>query len=87
MGPVLPVRPARQTSRLVTITVELSNARMDRGRRPRNRTEAYTLGVLPRYGPFSKKGDWNQCVLFDAIVRRLNERNLDQLLNRPLPQV
>jgi hypothetical protein len=41
----------------------------------------------PRYGSFSKKGDWNQGVLFDAIVRLLNERSLGQLLNRPLPQV
>jgi hypothetical protein len=41
----------------------------------------------PRYGALSKEGDWNQGVLFDAIVRQLNGRNLQQLLNRPLPQV
>jgi len=41
----------------------------------------------PRYAPFSKKGDWNQGVVFDAIVKRLNDRNLGQLLNQLLPQV
>jgi V8-like Glu-specific endopeptidase len=40
----------------------------------------------PSYGPLSKKGDWNQGVLFDAIVKRIKERYLGQLLNRPPPQ-
>jgi len=38
------------------------------------------------YGPFSKKGDWNQGVLFDAIVKRRSERKFGHLLNQPLPQ-
>jgi hypothetical protein len=41
----------------------------------------------PKYGPFSKKGDWNQGVLFDAIVKRIKDRKLGELLNQPLPQV
>jgi V8-like Glu-specific endopeptidase len=41
----------------------------------------------PRYGAFSKKGDWNQGILFDAIVKRLNDRKLGELLNQMVPQV
>jgi V8-like Glu-specific endopeptidase len=39
----------------------------------------------PKYGLLTKKGDWNQGVLFDAIVRRIKERKKGQLLNQPLP--
>jgi V8-like Glu-specific endopeptidase len=39
----------------------------------------------PKYGSLTKKGDWNQGVLFDAIVRRIKERKKGQLLNQPLP--
>jgi V8-like Glu-specific endopeptidase len=41
----------------------------------------------PKYGPLSNKGEWNQGVLFDAIVKRLNQQKLGHLLNQPLPQV
>jgi hypothetical protein len=41
----------------------------------------------PKYGAFSKKGDWNQGIPFDAIVTRLKRLELDQLLNQPVPQV
>jgi V8-like Glu-specific endopeptidase len=39
----------------------------------------------PKYGSLSKKGDWNQGVLFDAIVRRIKERKKGQWLNQLLP--
>jgi hypothetical protein len=39
----------------------------------------------PMYGSLSKKGDWKQGVLFDAIVRRINERKKGHLLNRLVP--
>jgi hypothetical protein len=39
----------------------------------------------PKYGPLTKKGDWNQGGLFDAIVRRLRDHKLGELLNQPLP--
>jgi hypothetical protein len=42
-----PVRTSQARSKLVTLTVELSNARTDRGGRLRNRTESYVLGLLP----------------------------------------
>src|SRR5689334_7397462 len=42
-----PVRPTRPTNRLVKLTVELSNTRTDRGKRLRNRTETYVIGLLP----------------------------------------
>jgi hypothetical protein len=50
MEPSQPVRPCQPTSKLVTLTVGLSNTRTDRGGRPRNRTETYTLGVLNGLG-------------------------------------
>jgi hypothetical protein len=40
----------------------------------------------PKYGPLSKMGDWNQGILFDAIVKRLNEQKLSHLFNQALPQ-
>jgi len=45
-NPVEPSPPVRPTSKFVTLTVELSNTRMDRGRRLRNRTESYVLGLV-----------------------------------------
>jgi hypothetical protein len=45
-----PSPPARKP---VTLTVELSNTRTDRGNRLRNRTETYVLGHSPSYDPFS----------------------------------
>jgi hypothetical protein len=54
--------PTRPGGRLVTLTLELANARTDRGDRLRNRTESYTLGVArgtdavafrPAFDPFS----------------------------------
>jgi V8-like Glu-specific endopeptidase len=42
-------------------------------------------GGDPSYGDLSEKGDWNQGVLFDVIVRRLNEQKVGYLLNQPLP--
>jgi hypothetical protein len=43
---VSPMRPSQLTTQPVTLTVELSNTRTDRGGRLRNRTETYVLGVL-----------------------------------------
>jgi hypothetical protein len=40
----------------------------------------------PKYGPHTNKGDWNQGVLFDAIVKRLRDQKLGDLLNEPLPK-
>ncbi len=37
----------RPTNRLIMLTIELSNLRTDQGNRLRNRTETYTLDVLP----------------------------------------
>jgi hypothetical protein len=45
--------PPLPASKPVTLTVELSNTRTDRGNRRRNRTETYVLGQAPRYDPFS----------------------------------
>lgn len=39
----------------------------------------------PSYGSLSKKGNWNQGILFDAIVKRLRFHKLGELLNQPLP--
>jgi V8-like Glu-specific endopeptidase len=39
----------------------------------------------PKYGSQCKKGEWNQGVLFDAIVKRIKERKKGELLNQPLP--
>jgi len=42
-----PIPLPRPTNRLITLTIELSNLKTDQGNRLRNRTETYTLGVLP----------------------------------------
>jgi hypothetical protein len=57
-----PAQPTRPSGRLVTLTLELANARTDRTDRLRNRTESYILGVAhgtdatgfrPAFDPFS----------------------------------
>jgi hypothetical protein len=57
-----PIFPSAHKSRLVTLSIELSNARTDRGGRLRSRTEQHILGVVhgpdvnsftPPYDPFS----------------------------------
>src|SRR5262245_12928600 len=45
--------PPPTANKPLTLTVELSNTRTDRGRRLRNRTETYVLGHAPCYDPFS----------------------------------
>ena len=60
MDPLPPTTPPQPRPRLVTLTLELSNTRTDRGGRPRNRTESYVLGLThpagassPLFDPFS----------------------------------
>ncbi len=37
------------------------------------------------YGEKSRRGDWNEGVLFKAIIKRLNETGCGSLINQPLP--
>jgi hypothetical protein len=40
-----PLLPSEPSSKLVTLTMELANSRKDRGRRLRNRSETYAVGI------------------------------------------
>ena len=92
--PRQPISP-RPTSRLVTVTMELSNTRTDRGRRPRNRTETYVLGVQhgPGAGLPASPGDlftfccYRALLLGDpvVVVRAKAQPGGRMILTDPLP--
>lgn len=50
MNTFVPVACPDEPSKIVSLTLVLSNARTTRNDRPRNRTETYTIGVLPPDG-------------------------------------
>jgi hypothetical protein len=87
MEPDAPIQPEPLIP--VTLTVEISNTRTDRGRRLRNRSESYFLGAepaLPVYDPFSFCC-WRALLLGSpaVVIRATAMPGRRGLLSEPLP--
>jgi hypothetical protein len=90
-----PVLLPGQQSKLVTLTLEVANSRIDRGRRLRSRTETYTVGIVhgPNMNCFTPPYDLfsfccyrtlllgSPCAIVKAMIRPGGRK----LLTEPLP--